>query len=76
MLTYHAQQLFMTLGSGSNSDQNSAAVAHIAEQPAYRKFTLADALILIAGLAIVLSMGAHLLNNPKDNRTRALLAKR
>ena len=53
----------MTLDSGSNLNENSAAAAaHVAEQPAYRKFTLADALILIAGLAIVLSMGAHLLN--------------
>jgi hypothetical protein len=32
------------------------------EQPACRKFTLADALILIAGLAVALSMGAHLLS--------------
>ena len=32
------------------------------EQPACRRFTLADALILIAGLALVLSMGAHLLS--------------
>ena len=39
----------------------TTAVATHALQPACRRFTLADALILIAGLALVLSMGAHLL---------------
>jgi hypothetical protein len=39
----------------------SGSVASGAEHPACRKFTLADSLIFIAGLAIVLSMGAHLL---------------
>jgi hypothetical protein len=52
----------MTAESGSELNLSStAAVAAIAKQPACRKFTLADALILIAGLTIVLSMGAHLL---------------
>ena len=36
----------------------SGSVASGAEHPACRKFTLADSLIFIAGLAIVLSMGA------------------
>jgi hypothetical protein len=52
----------MTAESDSKLNPSStAAVAPTGERAACRRFTLADALILIAGLAIVLSMGTHLL---------------
>jgi hypothetical protein len=49
---------------------STTALAPDVEQPACRKFTLAGALILIAGLAIVLSMSAHLLKFSAESLVR------